>query len=161
MVTDEETMADVISGLLCDMSDKVISVLFIEDVVSEQNSIIHTISQSDLSSELTIKTASSLTSGLEILRNNHIDVVLLDLDLPDSKGLKLVSTILHEFPDIAIVVISGHSEEGIITEALMMGAEEFIIKGESSGIMIKHTIQQALIRHRIHQKEKMEALALA
>lgn len=136
-----------------DSHDNILSVLLIEDVPSEKESLLQSISQHGVISDFTMLTASSLTEGKKLLEENHIDVVLLDLDLPDSKSLKSVSTLRRAFPDIAIVILSGHSEEGIITEALLMGAQDFLIKGEASGIMIKHTIRQAYARHRIHQQE--------
>lgn len=135
---------------------KVTSVLLIEDVMSEQQSILQAISQKGAITDLNIRTASSLEAGLNILTNHHIDVVLLDLDLPDSKSLKSVSTLLHHFPNLSIVVLSGHSEEAITTEALMMGAQEFLVKGECSGLMIKHTIHQAVARKAINDKKEQD-----
>lgn len=142
-------------------NDDIISVLLIEDVPSEKDSLLQSLSQSQhgVIADLTIQTAASLTEGLEKLRAENIDVVLLDLDLPDSKSLKSVSTVRHEFPDTAIVILSGHSEEGIITEALLMGAQDFLIKGECSGIMIKHTIHQAFARNNLH-KQRISANVL-
>ncbi len=141
-------------------NDKVVSVLLIEDVASEQHSIMQAISQRGAITDLNIRTAGSLKAGMRILHNTAVDVVLLDLDLPDSKSLKSISTLLHHFPDIAIVVLSGHSEEALMTEALMMGAQEFLVKGECSGVMIKHTIHQALTRKVVNDK-KAEALKKA
>ena len=135
-------------------AEKIIAVLFIEDIGSEQQSILQALSLRGSITDLNIATANTLGEGLEKLQERAFDVVLLDLDLPDCKSLKSVSTILHQFPDMAIVVLSGHSEEGIVTEALLMGAQEFLIKGECSGAMIKHTIRQAFTRKSIlKQKE--------
>ena len=130
-------------------ADRIISLLYIEDISSEKDSIIQALSQHGVISDLSIKTASNLKDGLEILQKNTIDVVLLDLDLADSKGLQSISTILHTVPNAAIIVLSGHSEEGIITEALMLGAQYFLVKGECSGVMIKTTIYQMLARKKI------------
>lgn len=135
-------------------SDKVISVLLIEDVASERNSILQAISQKGAITDLNIMTANSLKDGMEKLAQHPADVVLLDLDLPDSKSLQSVSTVLRHFPDTAIVILSGHSEEGILTEALMMGAQEFLVKGECSGVMIRHTIHQAVARRAVHKQQQ-------
>jgi DNA-binding NarL/FixJ family response regulator len=134
-------------------NDKVLSVLMIEDVTSEKNSIIQAISHNGMITDITLQTASSLAEGMKILSEQDIDVVLLDLDLPDSKSLQSVTKIRHAFPDIAVVILSGHSEEGILTEALMLGAQEFLIKGEASGVMIKHTIRQAYVRNKLQKKD--------
>lgn len=134
-------------------SDKVISVLLIEDVASERNSILQALSQKGSITDLNIMTAGSLKDGMEKLAQHPADVVLLDLDLPDSKSLQSVSTVLRHFPDTAIVILSAHSEQGILTEALMMGAQEFLVKGECSGVMIRHTIHQAVARRAIHKQQ--------
>lgn len=134
-------------------SDHIISVLLIEDVASEKHSIMRGMTQQSSIVDLNIRTASCLQEGLKELKEHPIDVVLLDLDLPDSKSLQSISKLLHHFPDIAIVVLSGHSEEALITEALLMGAQEFLVKGECSGIMIKHTIHQAVARKAINKQK--------
>jgi len=134
-------------------TDRVLSVLYIEDVRTEQISILQSMSHSGIIADMVIHKASTMTEGMVMLEKETIDVILLDLDLPDSKSLKSISLLKSAFPDIPIVILSGHSEEAIATEALMMGADEFLIKGECSGIMIKQTLRQAVVKNGMRQKQ--------
>lgn len=138
--------------------DRIITVLMVEDMPSEQRSIMQAFFNKGLVSDLRLMTASNLADGMKILEKEKIDVLLLDLDLPDSKDLKSVSTMHRAYPDIPIVVLSGHSEDGIIMEALLIGAQEFLVKGECSGVMIQHTIRQAVARHQINKARQQNKL---
>lgn len=92
---------------------------------------------------------ATLEAGLEYLGSTKADVVLLDLDLPDAKELKAVEQLHNEFPDLPIVIISGYSDINMVHDALHSGAQEFLIKGECSGVTIRQSIYQAIARKQI------------
>ena len=58
-----------------------------------------------------IHDAGSLAKGLELLENESIDVILLDLHLPDASGLGILDTIVESRPDVPVVVITGLYDE--------------------------------------------------
>lgn len=73
-------------------------------------------------------TAGSGAECLEIIRNNVIDLIFLDIGLPDSDGLKLIPIIKDITPNIDIVMITGVNEAKSVVEALQEGAVDYIVK---------------------------------
>ncbi|MBW4564550.1 MAG: response regulator [Mojavia pulchra JT2-VF2] len=58
--------------------------------------------------------ADSGEQGLQAARENHPDLVILKIDLPDISGIDLIAEINQEFPQVKIVVMSQHSDEGLL-----------------------------------------------
>jgi DNA-binding NarL/FixJ family response regulator len=61
------------------------------------------------------------------------DVILLDLDLPDSSGLATLSRMLWEAPRVAIVVLAGFEDPSFGVRAVSQGAQDFLLKGHTTG----------------------------
>lgn len=74
--------------------------------------------------------ARSLQSAMAIYReqSEHIDTVLLDLELPDAHGLAGVRTFVAEFPSARIAVLSGSTDPGVQQRVLAAGAARFLAK---------------------------------
>jgi len=72
-------------------------------------------------------TAATAVEGLKISRENAIDLVLLDLGLPDADGKDLISE-LRSFGDVAIIVISARHQEVEKVAALDAGADDYVDK---------------------------------
>lgn len=76
--------------------------------------------------------ASNLSDALEIFgKHIEIDLVLLDLNLSDSKGLKSVREFLVRFPGVRLAVYSATEDEFVVRQALALGATGFIPKSAS------------------------------
>ncbi len=81
--------------------------------------------------------ASSLADAFEIFHAHpEIDVVLLDLNLPDSQGLQSVQRFFVEFPKVRLVVYSATHDEFVKLQALAMGVIGFIPKSASAESML-------------------------
>ena len=65
-----------------------------------------------------------------------IDLVLLDLGLPDGEGLGLLQTLRGRFPAVAVVVMSGTKDQATVTNALALGAQGFIPKSATRPVMV-------------------------
>ncbi len=74
--------------------------------------------------------APSQAEALEKLRAGRFEVVLLDLGLPDSKGVEAVEALRAEMPDLAIIVLSAREDDSTIEAAMHAGADDYFIKGE-------------------------------
>jgi len=126
-----------------------ISVLLVEDSLEDGVTITKALFASEMFYDFTINRKYTLSGGLEILKATKVDVVLLDLGLPDSRDLGSVKEIHKLYPDVPIVVISGTSSMSMIQEALQSGAQEFLVKGDSSPQAIRNGIYQAIARKKI------------
>lgn len=74
------------------------------------------------------------------------DVVLLDLDLPDSKGLNTVIALRKSLPSVPIIVITGKDCLKLALDALKNGAQDYVLKGEIDGRYLSRTIQYSIER---------------
>ena len=62
------------------------------------------------------------TSSLSMLRRDHFDGIILDLRLPDIDGIDILRQVKEEFPDMTVVILSGHATEQDFETCLRMGA---------------------------------------
>ncbi|MGW8392428.1 response regulator [Pseudoduganella sp. HUAS MS19] len=77
--------------------------------------------------------AGTAQAGLARCAQLAPDIVLLDLGLPDGDGLELLSQLRERIPDVFIIVVSGHNDQGIVQSAVSRGAMGFIVKPFSIG----------------------------
>jgi PAS domain S-box-containing protein len=77
--------------------------------------------------------AGSLGKAFEVLGEQKVDVVLLDLSLPDSHGLETLYQALDRVGAIPIVVLTGNNEEMLAVKAVRQGAQDYLVKGEVTG----------------------------
>ena len=90
-----------------------------------------------------------LSEGLEHLDQGGIDVVLLDLSLPDSQGLDSLARILDQRPDVPVVVLTGLEDEGLALEAVRRGSQDYLVKGQVGGPLLERSIRYAIERRRL------------
>ena len=90
--------------------------------------------------------ANRLSTGLEYLCHAEIDLVVLDLSLPDSQGLATVSTLCAQFPNVPSIVLTGLDDEGVALAALQEGAQDYLIKGGLDGRTLLRAIRYAVER---------------
>ncbi len=97
----------------------------------------------------TLKNASTLSEGIALVQEDQeIDVVLLDLSLPDEYGLETFRQLHSEFPLLPIVVLTGNSDDHVAMQALSEGAQDYLVKGEFSGRLLVRSMQYAVERQR-------------
>lgn len=82
---------------------------------------------------LVLREAGDLTTTVDILEKEDIDLLLLDLHMPGSNDLFGLVHIRKLFPDIPVAVVSGTEDAGIISKIVGVGALGFIPKTASSG----------------------------
>ncbi|MBI4342294.1 MAG: Flp pilus assembly complex ATPase component TadA [Candidatus Omnitrophica bacterium] len=75
-----------------------------------------------------VTTAGTGHEALEKLHQVRADVVLLDLRLPDSSGLQILSQIKARFPDLRVIMISAYGDAPTIQEAKIRGASDYLAK---------------------------------
>jgi DNA-binding NarL/FixJ family response regulator len=128
-----------------------LTVLLIEDSMEDGAAITKACVEGETFYDFKIVRKYTLEGGLDYLMSFQVDAVLLDLGLPDARELKAVNRIHGLFPDLPIVIISGYSNIEMIQQALRSGAQEFLIKGESSAAAIRQSMYQAIARKKIER----------
>ncbi len=95
--------------------------------------------------------ADRLSTGLQRLGRKGIDVVLLDLTLPDSQGFETFLKAHEQFPSVPIVVLSGLDDETLAVEAVQKGAQDYLVKGQVDGKTLVRVMRYAIERKRLLQ----------
>ena len=90
-----------------------------------------------VSKDLQVLEATSLAAALSLYEKHEdsIELVLLDLNLPDSKGFAAIQTLRRRFPRSRIVVLSGAFDDAVAAEACVLGAEKFLPKGSDPSVL--------------------------
>ena len=104
-----------------------------------------------------LRFAERVSTGIERLAESPVDVVLLDLGLPDSAGLDGIARILAEAPTTAIVAITGSDDEALARAAVHAGAQDFIAKGTMSADVLVRAIRYAIDRRRLLEEQRSKA----
>jgi PAS domain S-box-containing protein len=92
---------------------------------------------------------SKLSAGLERLGHGEIDLVLLDLGLPDSRGLETFFQAYAQAPDIPFVVLTGLDDETLALKAVRQGAQDYLVKGATDAVTLLRAIRYATERKRV------------
>ncbi len=104
-----------------------------------------------------------LEDGIETLVSEPTDVVLLDLNLPDSNGLETLERINTNRESTPIVVLTGLRDQEVGVKAIQRGAQDFLVKDEVTSELLVRTVHHAIERERqererLRQREQLEAL---
>jgi PAS domain S-box-containing protein len=92
--------------------------------------------------------ASTVREAKKELNKAAIDLIILDLSLPDSSGIESFLSIQSLAHNIPIVILSANSDEEIALEAIKNGAQDFLLKGEITASLLYKSIQYSLERKR-------------
>jgi len=100
----------------------------------------------------TVSRVASFAAAAERLRRTRYDAVLLDLALPDRQGLEAVKAMLAVAPDIALVVLSRGDDERLALEAVRLGAQDCLIRGQGDCALLRRAVRHAIERKRIERE---------
>jgi glutamate dehydrogenase (NAD(P)+) len=123
-----------------------ITVLMIEDNPIHARLIQNLLDTSDLTYDLL--TADSLAKGIERLDQGKIDVVLLDLVLPDSAEIATLESVRAAAPDIPIIVLTSLDDVSLAAKAVEAGAQDYLIKTDVNSMLLARSIHYAIERFR-------------
>ena len=127
------------------------NILHIEDDDSHGKLVQKFVSSIDeLSVNIIQKT--SLEDGLASLQQQTFDIVLLDLNLPDSKGLNALSSIRFQSPSTPLVVLSNNTDRDLAIDAVKEGAQDYLLKENLNTDVLHRCILYARERHRLQSE---------
>src|SRR5947209_4063128 len=114
------------------MNPKAIKVLLIEDNPGDTRLIVELLSEvQDFACE--IECVDRLSKGLQRLAEGGIDVALVDLTLPDSKGLPTFAKAHAQAPHVPIIVLTGLDDERFAVQTVYEGGQDYLVKGQVNG----------------------------
>lgn len=84
------------------------------------------------------------------------DVVLLDLSLPDSVGLRTFTDLSERGESVPVIVLTGLGDEELALRAVQMGAEDYLYKGDLEGPSLERSVRYAIERHRLRELSRLQ-----
>jgi len=138
------------------MSGK-LRILIVEDNPADADLIREMLPQTD-SLHFQAESVHRLSGALARLERRDIDLVLLDLGLPDSQGLPTFHALRKAAPDIPVIVLSGNDDQDLAIAAVRDGAQDYLVKGRFGGDLLVRAARYALEREHLIL-ELREALA--
>lgn len=121
--------------------------LIVEDDLPSARSLRDLLEHSD-DPRFAIRHVTSAAEACEAVRRGNIDVVMLDLGLPDARDLEALVRLEASVEEIPVIVLTGRGDESLATEALQFGAEDYLRKGEIGYESLIRSIRYAVERHR-------------
>lgn len=140
------------------MAGKNIAVLLVEDDPDDALLIREMLETANLPGyspvPLEITHCKKLSDGLACLGENRVDIILLDLNLPDSHGAETYERVLAAAGDVPVIAMTGLDNEPMGVAAINRGVQDYLVKGQISDVLLSRSIRYSLERHRLMKELK-------
>jgi signal transduction histidine kinase len=130
----------------------IVNVLLVEDNSAEAR-LLQEILKGRLHQRFVLVHVKRLAEAIAHLHTYPVDIVLLDLTLPDSTGLASLDTLICAMPSLPIVVLTNTNDEDLAVEAVRRGAQDYLIKRQVNQELLVRSL-----RYAIERKQTAEAL---
>jgi signal transduction histidine kinase len=104
--------------------------------------------------------APRLSDGLHLLASREFDAVLLNLDLPGSRGMETFERLRAAVPEVPLIVYTGVHDDEVALRALRGGAQDYLVKGPGIGPLLARAVHFAVERHRVRAELDLRAARL-
>ncbi len=140
------------------MDEQPIDVLLVEDNPGDARLVVEMLKE-ESSSRFNLQQAVTVRDACEHLNGEHpIDVVLLDHSLPDESGLDTVRRVVATAGAASVVVMTGAGDDELGRAAMHEGAQDYLVKGQVDGRMLRRALRYAIERHQM--KRQLKSLSL-
>ena len=126
------------------MSEQATQVLLIED--NQGDADLMRLRLIEGKAPVQVQCVNRLSDGLAILSQHLPAVILLDLNLPDSRGSETFRKVLKVAPDTPVVILSGQEDEGLARKAMNQGVQDYLVKGDVTGKNLERAMHYAIER---------------
>ncbi|MGB0384652.1 MAG: response regulator [Ardenticatenaceae bacterium] len=127
------------------MNHDYITVLLIEDNFDDAN-LLREILTEIIMPRFEFRHVERLSDALQFLDSENFDVILLDLSLPDTQGLKTLVRLRESAVGLPIIVLTGTDDESVAIQAVQLGAQDYLVKGRVSSDLLVRAIRYAIER---------------
>ena len=138
--------------------DGLIRVLLIEDDPALPELIEMMLVEGTRAFRFQVDHEGTLVAGINRLVSGDYDVVLLDLNLPDRRGMQSLRALRAEAPQVPVVVLTGAAEEELAVQALREGAQDYLVKAFVERRLLVHTLWSAVERNRLIEELRVLSL---
>ena len=127
---------------------QILKVLLIEDNPADARLIQEFLSEA-MGGRFELTSVDRLSDGIEQVSKERIDVILLDLGLPDSQGLDSLERMHEQASETPIIVLTGLIDEDLGIDAVRRAAQDYLVKGELTPALLSRTIRYTVERSRL------------
>jgi DNA-binding NtrC family response regulator len=133
------------------MNKELIGVLLVEDNAGDARLLQEALWDSPGAASFKLTHVMTLAEAKQSIEEGSCDLMLLDLSLPDSTGLKTLLSALEFAKDTAIVVLTGMNNDETAIEAVRKGAQDYLVKGQVNANTLSRSLHYAMERKRLLQ----------
>lgn len=129
-----------------------IHVLLIDDDAQDRRLVKKALSEVCGNTPISSAEAENLQAAEELLKTNSYDVVLLDLNLVETRGTETVQNFRRINAEVPVVVLTGLEDEDMAIEAIKAGADDYVAKGNLSNDLLPRSIRYSIERKKTEIK---------
>ena len=112
------------------------------------------------SGEFGVERADSLAAGLEKIETHTFDLILVELNLPDSRGLNTFSRVRASTAHTPVIVVADLAEEELAARTILPGSQDYLLKPQLTGPLLVNTVRKTIDRHRSQLASNHEGFLL-
>lgn len=131
-----------------------LSILIIEDNPGDALLIEEMLKEISPTKSCSLIFSTRLSEGLHHVNSSHIDLILLDLHLPDSDSLTTYQSVRIQAPSTPVIALTGMADENFALSLLRNGVQDYLLKDEINSRSLNRSIRYSLERMRIQQENE-------
>jgi phosphoserine phosphatase RsbU/P len=131
------------------MADQATRVLLIEGNPADADLVRSRLDEGNCGVDLSC--AGKLSDALESMRLKLPEVILLELNLPDSRGAETFRAVLDKAPHVPVVILSAEQDEKLAIKALHQGVQDYLVKSEITSKHLERAMRYAVERQALLQ----------
>lgn len=132
-----------------DLLADVFSCLVVDDDPDEVEILRRALRDNSQDAKFELLVADTLESAFLLMEQHQVHLVILDLNLPDSRGFSTFVQFQDRHYSVPVVVVTGHEDQELALRAIRMGAQDYIVKGLFRPDLTLRAMRFAIERHRI------------
>jgi diguanylate cyclase (GGDEF)-like protein len=136
-----------VASSIVDTAAGTLRLLLVEDDLRSAFSLRELLESSE-SPRFSVRHVTTAAAACDAVQEGGVDVVILDLGLPDATALQALNRLQECVNEIPVIVLTGQGDETLATEALHGGAEDYLLKGAIGYDELLRSIRYAVERHR-------------
>jgi len=129
--------------------------LIVDDEPAVAELILYTLSKMPYQ----VRTANSGSEALTLMREEPVDILITDINMPDMSGLQLTEKVLGIYPDALVIALTGYGDIDVVVEFMRCGGIDFLQKPVNKAAL-RFSLESATERYRLNQKLKVADEAL-
>jgi signal transduction histidine kinase len=139
------------SGQDATAEKKALQVLLVEDNAGDAR-LLREMFSKETEGSFALSHQTRMSEAEKQLAGGGVDIVLLDMGLPDGHGLETLRRARAAAPDVVMIVLTGLEDEALAAEAIKEGAQDYLIKGQIENRALPRALRHAMERHRMQME---------